>query len=110
MPPFEALTVLVSIMMSVGWSNKGKPLKLRHYDISRAHNQGTAQRLMDVRVQAEDRQKYGEDKVCRFVKSMYGAQHASHIWPLDYVTLICRELGGFRSKHSAALPNMEILM
>ena len=34
MPPLEAVKVLVSIMMSVSLSNKGKPLKLRHYDIS----------------------------------------------------------------------------
>ena len=83
MPPLEAVKVLVSIMMSVGWSNKGKPLKLRHYDISRAHFQGTAQRLIDIERPAEDRQKYGEDKVGRLVKSMYGTQDASHIWQLD---------------------------
>ena len=35
--------------MSVSLSNKGKPLKLRHYDISRAHFQGTAQRLIYIR-------------------------------------------------------------
>ena len=29
-PPLEAVKVLVSIMMSVSLSNKGKPLKLRH--------------------------------------------------------------------------------
>ena len=63
MPPLEAEKVLVSIMMSVNWSNKRKPLKLRHYDISRAHVQGTAQRLRYVRRPTEDRQKYGEDKV-----------------------------------------------
>ena len=50
-------------MVSVGWSNKRKPLKLRHYDISRTHFQGTAQRLIYVRLPAKDRQKYGEDKV-----------------------------------------------
>ena len=34
---------------------------------------------------------------------MYGIQDASHIWQLDYVNLICGELGGFRrGKHSAA--------
>ena len=72
LPPLEAVKVHVSIMMSVSWSNKGKPLKLRHYDISRAHFQGTAQRLIYIRLSAEDRQKYGEDKVGRLVKSMYG--------------------------------------
>ena len=114
MPPLEAVEVLVSIMMSVGWSNRGKPLKLRHYDISRAHFQGTAQRLIYVKLLAEDRQKYCEDKVGRLVKSMYGTQDASHIWQLDSVNLICGELGGFRrGKHSAALchnPNQDVRM
>ena len=96
MPPLEAGKVLVSIMMSVSWSNKGKPLKLRHHDISRAHFQRTGQRLIYIRLPAEDRQKYGDDKVGRLVKSMYGTLDASHIWQLDYVNLICGELGGFR--------------
>ena len=88
MPPLKAVKVLVSIMMSVSLSNKGKPLKLRHYDISRAHFPRTAQRLIYIRLPAEDRQKYGEDKVGK----------------LNHVTLICGELGGFRrSNHSAAL-------
>ena len=37
-----------------------------------------------------------------------------HIWQLDYVNLICGELGGFRTgKHSAALfrnPNQDVRM
>ena len=65
MPLLDAVKVLVSIMMSVSLSNKGKPLKLRHYDISRAHFQGTAQRLIYIKLPAEDRQKYGEDNVGR---------------------------------------------
>ena len=113
-PPLEAVKVLVSIMMSVSLSSKGKPLKLRRCDISRAHFQGTAQRLIYIRLPAEDRQKYGEDKVGRLIKSMYGTQDASHIWQLDYVNLICGELGGFRrGKHSAALfhnPNQDVRM
>ena len=72
MPPLEAVKVLVSIMMSVSVSNKGKPLKLRHHDISRAHFQRTAQGLIYIRLPAEDRQKCGEDKVGRLVKSTYG--------------------------------------
>ena len=63
---------------------------------------------------AEDRQKCGEDKVGRFIKSTYGTQDASHIWQLDYVNLVCGELGGFRrGKHSAALfhnPNQDVRM
>ena len=90
-------------MMSVSWSNKGKPSKLRHYDISRAHFHGTAQRLIYIRLPAEDRQKHGEDKGGRFIKSMCGTQEASHICQADYVTLICGELElSRRGKHSAA--------
>ena len=114
MPPLETVKVLVSSMMSVSWSNKGKPLKFGHYDISRTHSQGTAQRLIYVKLPAEDRQKYGEDQVGRLVKSMYGTQNASHIWQLDYVTFICGELRGFRrGTHSAALfhnPNQDVRM
>ena len=114
MPPFDAVKVLVSNMMSVSLSNKGKPLKLRHYDISRKHFQGTAQGLIFIRLPAEDRLKYGEDKIGRLVKSMYGTQDASHIWQLDYVKLICGELGGFRrGKHSSTLfhnPNLDVRM
>ena len=62
MPPLEAVKVLVSIMMSVSLSNKRRPLKLRHYDLSRAHIQGSAQRLIYIKIPAEDRQKYGGDK------------------------------------------------
>ena len=103
MAPLEAVKVLVAIMMSVSLSNKGKPWNLRHYDISRAHFQGTAQRLIYIKLPAEDRQKYGEDQVGRLIKSMYGTQDASHIWELDYINLICGELGCFRrGKHSAA--------
>ena len=54
-PPLEAVKALVSIMMSGSWSNEGKPLKLRH---------------IYVRLLAEDRQQYGEDKVGRLIKSM----------------------------------------
>ena len=53
-------------------------------------------------------------KLADFIKSMYGTQDASHIWQLDYVNLICGELGGFRrGKHSAALfynPNQDVRM
>ena len=111
MPLLEAVKVLVSIMISVSLSNKGKPLKLRHYDTSRAHIQGTAQRLICIKFPAENRQKYGEDKVGRLIKSKYGTQDASHIWQLDYVNLICGESAGFqRVKHSAHIPNQDVRM
>ena len=49
-PPLEAMKVLVSIVMSVSLWNIGKPLKLRHHDIGRAHFQGTPQRLIYIRL------------------------------------------------------------
>ena len=73
MPPLEAVKVLVSIMMSVSLSNEGKPMKLRHHDISRAHFQGTAQRLVYIV------RSMAKTKVGRLVKSMYVTQDASHI-------------------------------
>ena len=77
----EAAKVLVSIMMSVSWSNKVKPLKWRHYDISRAHFQGAETRIpmSNICFPSKARQKYGEDDVGRLVKSMYGTQDATHI-------------------------------
>ena len=89
--------VLVSIMMSVSLSNKGKSLKLRHYDISRAHIQRKMDRLIYIRLLAEDRQKCDEDNVGRCVKSIYGTQDASHIWQLGCAKRICGDSG-----HSAA--------
>ena len=111
MPSVEVVKVLVSIMMSVSLSNKGKPLKLRHYDINRAHFQGTVQTLIHVRVPAGIVRNL---EVGRLVKSMYGTQDASHIWQLDYVNLISRHLGSFRvGKHSEAWfhnPNQDVRM
>ena len=106
--------VLVSIMMSVSLSIKGRPLKLRHYDISRAYFQGTMERLIYILLPAENRRKHDEDTVGRLIKSMYGTQDTSHIWQLDYVNLICVKSGSFRrGKHSAALfhsPNQDARM
>ena len=83
-------------LMSVSWSNRGKPFKLRHDDISRALCQGTAERLICFRLPAKDRQKYGEDKVGKLIKNMYG----THTRQLDFVNLTCGEPGGIgRGKH-----------
>ena len=64
-PPLEAVKALVSIMMFANWTSKGELMKLRHHYISRAHFQGTAQRLIYIRLPAEERQKCGEAKVGR---------------------------------------------
>ena len=55
---------------------------------------------MYIRLPAEDRQEYGEDKVGRLFKSMCGTQDASHFWQLDYVTLICESWEDSEETHT----------
>ena len=62
---------------------------MRHNDITRVHFMGTAQRLIYVKLPAEDRQVHGEDKLGRLLRSMYGSQDASRTRQLDYVDLVC---------------------
>ena len=96
MSPLESVKALVSIMNSVGRSNEGHT-----FDICRAHFQGTAHRLIYVKLSAEDCQKNGEHKVGKLMKSMYGTKMRLTLG--NFVNLICAESGGFRrSKHSAA--------
>ena len=52
---------------------------------------------MYIRLSAEDRQKYGDDKGGRLINIMYGTQDASH-------TLICGELDGFRRGTNTVQP------
>ena len=59
-------------MLSVGWSKRGRRLRLRHNEISREHFMETAQRLIYVKLPAEDRKVHREDKLGRFLRSMYG--------------------------------------
>ena len=87
MPTLEAVNMLVSIMMSVSLSNKGKPLKLRHYDISRAHFQGTAQRLIYIRLSRRGSSqvwlnrvfRVGVDETGQYLYIEFDLRHAPHI-------------------------------
>ena len=101
MPPLEAVKVLVSIMMSVSVSNKRETIEVE----TLRHQQSTFPRNSP---ETHLHQTFRR----RSVKSMCGTQDASHIWQLDYVNLICWELGGSRrGKHSAALfhnPNLGV--
>ena len=82
MPPLEAVKALVSIMMSVSWSSKGKPLKLRHY------GKGTFPRNRPethIHLSPSGRSsEIGEDTVGRLTKCMYGTQDVLHTWQLDF--------------------------
>ena len=75
--------------------SKQKDACLNH-DVGEFVEQRETIEVETLRHQQSTCQKYGEVKVDRLVKSMYGTQDASHIWQLDFVNLICGELGGFR--------------
>ena len=104
--------VLVLIMMSVSLSNKRKTIEVETPRHQQSTFPRTAQRLIYIRLPAEDRQKYDEDQFGRLIKSMHGTQDASHIWRLGCANRICGESGSFRrGKHSAALfhnPNQDV--
>ena len=84
LPPLEAVNALVLV-------EQREPLKLRQYDISRAHFQGAAQRLIYTSSCWRSSELWKRQS-WQMIESMYGTQDACHIWELDYVTLICGEL------------------
>ena len=77
-------------MVSVGLSVTCKKLTMRHYDFSRTHLQGTAQRRTHIRVLAEGQQKFGENMVGRLAERMYATEDASHTCQLDSMSPILR--------------------
>ena len=64
-------------------SRKGNPLKLAHFDISRAHFVPEARRELHVELLDEDPMKQ-KGFVGLLVRSMYGTQDASNLWQEDY--------------------------
>ena len=93
MPPLELLKIFVSVFTSRVKSKNGGSYKLRHYDISRAHFMGKAQRTVYIELPESEQARLDTDKIGLLKKSMYGAQDASHIWQLDYLELF--EAAGF---------------
>ena len=82
MPPLEAVKLLLSRMVTLKVSKKGrKPLKLRLLDISGAHFYGRAQRDVYVTLPEGDQEP---GMVGKLLRSMYGTRDASHIWQADY--------------------------
>ena len=57
MPPLEALKLLCSLKVSLETSRRGKPLKLAHFDICRAHFMPKARRELYVELPDEDPMK-----------------------------------------------------
>jgi hypothetical protein len=104
MPPLEACKILFVILLTKRVSRRMKrKLKIRHYDVSRAHFMSKAQRVIYVELLEEDKLKYGFDNVGLLLRSMYGTHDASNLWQWDYVDLICSEKGTFkRGRHNAA--------
>ena len=78
MPPLEALKLLCSLKVSMKTSRKGNPLKLAHFDISRAHIMPKARRELYVELPDEDPMKQ---------KGLVGLLFAFHVWHAR-----CREL------------------
>ena len=100
MPPLEVVLVLVSIMMSAGWS-----IKVIHWSWD---TKTSAERIskgqsiyISVFQQKADRNMV-QTKVVRLINIMCGNQDAPHIWQLDWVNMICRELRGFRRRERGA--------
>jgi len=78
-PPLEAVRLLCSLMITLGKSPRGLPLKLGFWDISRAHLYGKAQRELFIRLPAED-----GGGCARLLRSLYGTQDAASTWQSDW--------------------------
>ena len=87
MPPLEALKLLCSIMVSTKTSKAGKSLKLKLYDISRAHIYGESRRKVYTNLPEGD-ESPGHCALLLWLKTMYGAQDASSVWQETYTELI----------------------
>ncbi|CAE7546001.1 unnamed protein product [Symbiodinium natans] len=86
MPPLEAIKLLLSLMVTLKTSKKGrKPLKLRLLDISRAHFYGKAQRDIYVTLPEGDQEP---GMVGKLLRSMYGTRDAAAIWQADYTAAL----------------------
>ena len=93
MPPLEALKLLCSMLVTLKVSkSRRKPLKLKLFDISRAHFYGEARRRVFVTLPEGDE----EEGCCGLLqRSMYGTQDASSIWQSEYSSLLVE--GGFKT-------------
>ena len=78
-PPLEAVRLLCSLMITLGRSPRGLPLKLGFWDISRAHQYGTATRELFIKMPAED-----GGGCARLLRSLYGTQDAASTWQGDW--------------------------
>ena len=85
MPPLEALKVLCSLLTSMKTSPKGRALKLRLLDISRAHFYGESRRAVYCTLPEGDEQT---GMCAKLVRTMYGTQDASSVWQETYTTLM----------------------
>ncbi|CAK0860922.1 unnamed protein product [Prorocentrum cordatum] len=78
-PPLEAVKLLCSLMVSMGRSPRGLPLKIGFWGVSRARLYGDAQRVLFVRLPEEE-----GGGVARLLRSMYGTQGAASVWQSDW--------------------------
>ncbi|CAE7245381.1 unnamed protein product [Symbiodinium sp. CCMP2592] len=97
MPPLEALKLLCSILVSQKVSAQGKPLKLKLFDISRAHFYGQSRRKVYTNLPEGDEQ---EGYCALLQRTMYGTQDASSVWQETYTKL----MDGHGIKNGSAWP------
>ena len=91
MPPVEAWKTMLSLMVSLKTSKRGKPVKIVVFDISRAHFYGKLSRSVYAELPGEEKANHpGRDVCAKLKRSWYGLQDACSIWQADY-----RVDGGF---------------
>ena len=78
-PPKEAVKLLCSLMVTLGRSPRGLPLRLGSWDVSCAHLYGEARRDLFIRLPPED-----GGTCCRLLRSLYGTQDAASVWQSDW--------------------------
>ena len=79
MPPSEGLKMLVSTMMTAhdDGNHADGPIEMATWDVSRAHQDGDAHRLIYTHLPERYEQK---GKVARLCRSMNGTRDAASIW------------------------------
>ena len=100
MPPLEALKTLCSVVTSVKFSTRGKPLKMRNIDVKKAHTYGKPAREVYIELPSECESPAGVCGLLNYV--LYGCQDAAARWEEEYTsTLVAR--GFVQGKSSASV-------
>ena len=91
MPPWEAVKVLLSLLVTDGINTE--ELELGVFDISRAHFMPVVSRELYIELPPEDKLPGDGDAVGRLNRNMYGFRDASNGWMKDWQRLL--KTGGY---------------